>query len=51
MVLRRFESYLQKFLLNVLIADYKIDNLVLIRSDVYVLKSTWVNLSIHQYMH
>ena len=51
MVLRRLESYLQKFLLNVLIAGYKIDNLVLIRSDVCVSKSTWVNISIHQYVY
>ena len=33
--------------LNVLIADYRIGNLVLIRSDVCVPKSTRVNLSIH----
>ena len=34
-----------------LIADYKIGNLDLILSDICVPKSTWVNLSIHQYLY
>ena len=42
---------LKKSYLNVLIADYRIGNLVLIRSDVCVPKSMRVNLSIHQYLH
>ena len=42
---------LDVFIQVYLIADWKISNLELIHSIVRISKWTWVNLSIHRYLH